>query len=161
VRRGITTIVGLGIVTALFLAIMSVFYLQQIPTKADLERLAEDLRHEHGLYLSAAARLDVTLLQPQEDRGITGLRISCALRPDIRQRPEMVRVYLTRMADSILDHPEWRGRISHVTAIHAVPPELSVTRRPGDEAREKRSAPASEAPEAPEAPAEAPPTPPK
>jgi len=146
-RRGITTIVGLGIVTALFLAIMSVFYLQQIPTKADLERLADDLRHEHGLYLSAAARLDVTLLQPQEERGITGLRVSCALRPDIRQQTETVRVYLSRLGDSILDHPQWRGRISHVTVIHAVPPELSVTRTPADvEAARRNPAPRAEKP---------------
>jgi len=156
VRRGITTIVGLGIVTALFLAIMSVFYLQQIPTKADLERLADDLRHEHGLYLSAAAKLDVALLHPQEDKGITGLRISCALRPDIRQQPETVRVYLSRLADSILDHPEWRGRISHVTVIHAVPPELAVTRRPGDVTAARPKGPSE-----PEKPAEEPPAPPR
>jgi hypothetical protein len=130
-RRGITTIVGLGTVTALFLAIMSVFYLQQIPTKADLERLADDVRTEHGLYLSAATRVDVKLVRPPSDGQKSGLEVRCMFRADIRQRPEAVRLYLARIAEGILAHPEWRGKIAYVTVAHAGEPEASVTRRPG------------------------------
>ena len=132
-KSGITTIVGLGTVTALFLAIMSVFYLQQIPTKADLERLSDDLRNEHGLYLSAATRVRLNLLQPQKEGDHMGLRVQCALRADIRQRPETVKVYLGRIADSILTHPDWRGKIGYVTVSHIGDPEVTVTLQAGAE----------------------------
>ncbi|HEY7516146.1 MAG TPA: hypothetical protein VIC87_16775 [Vicinamibacteria bacterium] len=131
-RSGITTIVGLGTVTALFLAIMSVFYLQQIPTKADLERLTDDIQTEHGLYLSSAVKLEVKLERPAKEGDHMGLRVNCGLRPDIRQRPETVRVYLTRIADGILNHPEWEGKIAYVTVAHAAEPPLAVTRSAGE-----------------------------
>jgi hypothetical protein len=130
-KSGITTIVGLGTVTALFLAIMSVFYLQQIPTKADLERLSDDIRNEHGLYLSAANRVVVRLLHPQKEGDKLGLRVECALRADIRQRPETVNLYLGRIGDSILAHPDWRGKVAYVTVAHAAAPDATVTRQEG------------------------------
>ncbi|MFI5403511.1 MAG: hypothetical protein ACHQ1G_11285, partial [Planctomycetota bacterium] len=130
-KSGITTIVGLGTVTALFMAIMSVFYLQQIPTKADLERLSDDLRNEHGLYLSAATRVTVRLIHPQKDGDRLGLRVGCALRADIRQRPETVTLYLGRIGDSILAHPDWRGKVAFVTVEHTTEPDLTVTRQEG------------------------------
>jgi hypothetical protein len=130
-KSGITTIVGLGTVTALFMAIMSVFYLQQIPTKADLERLSDDIRNEHGLYLSAANRVVVRLIHPQKEGDRMGLRVECALRQDIRQRPETVTLYLGRIGDSILTHPDWRGKIAYVTVAHAGTPETTVTRQEG------------------------------
>ncbi len=130
-KSGITTIVGLGTVTALFMAIMSVFYLQQIPTKADLERLADDLRNEHGLYLSAATRVVVRLVQPEKEGDRLGLRVQCALRADIRQRPDTVNLYLGRIGDSILTHPDWRGKVAYVYVEHTADPELTVTRQEG------------------------------
>jgi hypothetical protein len=131
VKSGITTIVGLGTVTALFMAIMSVFYLQQIPTKADLERLADDIRNEHGLYLSASSRVNVKLIHPQKDGDRLGLKVICGLRADIRQRPETVNLYLGRIGDSILGHPDWRGKVAYVTVAHGATPELTVTRQEG------------------------------
>lgn len=130
-KNGITTIVGLGTVTALFMAIMSVFYLQQIPTKADLERLSDDIRNEHGLYLSAASRVVVRLIQPQKEGDRLGLKVACVLRTDIRQRPETVNLYLGRIGDSILAHPDWKGKIAYVTVAHTGDPDLSVTRQEG------------------------------
>jgi hypothetical protein len=130
-KSGITTIVGLGTVTALFMAIMSVFYLQQIPSKADLERLADDIRNEHGLYLSAATRVNVKLIHPQKEGDRLGLKVACGLRADIRQRPETVNLYLGRIGDSILAHPDWRGKVAYVTVTHTVAPESSVTRQEG------------------------------
>jgi hypothetical protein len=131
VKSGITTIVGLGTVTALFMAIMSVFYLQQIPTKADLERLSDDLRNEHGLYLSAATRVVVKLVHPAKEGDRLGLQVACALRADIRQRPDTVNLYLGRIGDSILSHPDWRGKIAYVTVAHSTAPQLTVTRQEG------------------------------
>lgn len=130
-KSGITTIVGLGTVTALFMAIMSVFYLQQIPTKADLERLSDDIRNEHGLYLSAANRVVVRLIHPQKEGDRLGLRVQCSLRADIRQRPETVNLYLGRIGDSILAHPDWRGKIAYVNVVHAGSPDTTVTRQEG------------------------------
>ena len=127
-RSGLSTIVGLGIVTALFMAFMSMFYLQQIPTKDDLEGLEDRLRVEHGLYLSSAARIETSLLHPQEDGGRTGVRVALTLRADIRKRPKSVEIHLARIAESILDNPEWRGRIAFVTVVHAPRPKVSVTR---------------------------------
>jgi len=131
VSRSVTTIVGLGVVTALFMAIMSMFYLQQIPTKADMDRLREDLRTEHGLYLSASAPVKVELIRPQADGERTGLSISCTFRADIRKQPRTVDLYLTRMADSVLTHPDWRGRIAFVTLRHVAEPRATVTRQAG------------------------------
>jgi hypothetical protein len=130
-KSGITTIVGLGTVTALFMAIMSVFYLQQIPTKADLERLSDDIRNEHGLYLSAASRVAVKLIHPQKEGDRLGLRVTCGLRADIRQRPETLNLYLGRIGDSILAHPDWRGKVAFVTVAHSGDPEVSITRQEG------------------------------
>jgi hypothetical protein len=129
-RSGLTTIVGLGIVTALFLAVMSIFYLQQIPTQADLDRLQDDLRVEHGLYLSAAAGMEVKLIRPEDDAERTGLEVVCTLRADIRRHPKTVELYLARIGDSILSHPDWRGKIGYVVISHAAKPVGSVTRRP-------------------------------
>jgi hypothetical protein len=127
-RSGLSTIVGLGIVTALFMAIMSMFYLQQIPTKDDLQGLEDSLRVEHGLYLSSAARIETSLLRPQKEGERTGVRVALTLRADIRKRPNSVEVYLERIAESILTNPEWRGRIAFVTVVHAARPRVSVTR---------------------------------
>ena len=160
--RGLTTIVGLGIVTALFLAIMSMFYLQQIPTKADLERLEDDIRRAHGIYLSAAHPITASLIRPEEgdDEGKrTGVRVLCTMRQDLRQHPRTVKLYLERIADGVIEHPDWRGRVAYVTVQHAVEPLLDVTRQIGEEDPEPVKAAAP--PEKPKAPAEKPKAPEK
>ena len=81
VRSASTTIVGLGIVAALFMAIMSTFYLQHIPNQADLDRLETDLRNDFGLYLSATTPLEMTLLPPAEGSGRLGVEVVCTMRP--------------------------------------------------------------------------------
>jgi hypothetical protein len=129
VKSGITTIVGLGTVTALFMAIMSVFYLQQIPTKADLEHLSDDIRNEHGLYLSSATRVTVKMIHPEKEGEKLGLRVQCSLRADIRQRPETVGLYLGRIGDSILAHPDWRGKLAYVIVSHVGEPQVTITRK--------------------------------
>jgi len=127
-RSGLSTIVALGIVTAIFMAVMSMFYLQQIPTKGDLEGLEDNVRVEHGLYLSSAARIEISLLRPEQDGERTGVRVALTLRADIRKRPRSAELYLARIAESILVHPDWRGRIAFVTVVHAARPKVSVTR---------------------------------
>lgn len=129
-RSGVTTIVGLGIVTAIFMAVMSVFYLQQIPTAEDLAQLEGDLRREHGLYLSASAPLELMIVRPKAEGERTGLKIVCTMRPDIRKRAGAVQVYLARIAESVLHHPKWQGRIAYVTVAHAGKGGASVTRYP-------------------------------
>jgi hypothetical protein len=118
--------VGLGIVTALFLAVMSMFYLQHLPSKADLARLETDLRQEFGLYLSSAAPIELNFHKPDGEKGRLGIDVVCTMRPDLRKRPNSVGLHLDRIAESILDHPDWRGKIGSVTVSHA--PPLAVTR---------------------------------
>ncbi len=127
-KKGATTVVGLGIVTAIFMAMMSMFYLQQIPTQADLDRLEDDVRREHGLYLAAAAPLEIRLVRPDKEGGRTGVRITCTMRPDLRKRPKTIELYLARMAATVLDHPDWHGRIGWVTVAHTKPIDVTLTR---------------------------------
>lgn len=133
-NKSLTTIVGLGIVTAIFMAVMSMFYLQQIPTQEDLNRLEDELRREHGIYLAAASPLDISLLHAEDDAERTGLRIECTMRVDLRKQPRAVELYLQRIADSVMDHPDWTGRIAYVTVAHAPPLTAVVTRHATREA---------------------------
>jgi hypothetical protein len=130
VRRASTSIVGFGIVAALFLAIMSTFYLQHIPNQGDLDRLETDLRNDYGLYLSATHALEMTLHPPPGGTGRLSLEVICTLRADLRKRPSSVRLYLDRIAASILDHPDLRGRIAFVSVAHAPPLEIRTTHWP-------------------------------
>ncbi len=130
-RRSATTIVGLGIVTALFLALMSMFYLQQIPTIEDLKRIDPDLRREHGLYLTATDPIVMALIRPGGAEHKTGVHLTCTLRPDIQKRPSSVANHLDRLAQSVLDHPDLKGRIGYVVATHPPPAACERTVRPG------------------------------
>ena len=127
--KSVSTIVGFGIVTVVFMAIMSMFYLQNVPGKADLERLEGSLRDEFGLYLAAAAPLKLSFLEPEQEGRRIGVEVTCSLRPDLMKRPTTVSLYLDRMAESILSHPDWRGKVDLVTVSHAPPLTLSRTRR--------------------------------
>jgi len=127
VQRASTSIIGFGIVAALFLAIMSTFYLQHIPNQGDLDRLETDLRNEYSLCLSATHPLEMTLHPPPGGTGRLSLEVVCTLRADLRRRPSSVRLYLDRMAASILDHPDLRGRIAFVSVAHAPPVEIRTT----------------------------------
>jgi len=129
VKRSATTIVGLGIVTALFLALMSMFYLQQIPTAEDLRRIDADLRREHGLYLTAADPIVMTLIRPGGTERKTGVRLVCTLRADIQKRPSSVANHLDRIAQSVLEHPDLKGRIGYVVATHPAPATCERTVR--------------------------------
>ena len=126
--RSLTTVVGLGIAAALFLALMSMFYLQQIPGQDDLDRLEADLRREHGLFLASAAPVDISLLRPKGDQERTGVRVVCTMRPDIAKRPKTVEAYLDRIAESVLEHPNLKGRIAYARVEHAPPLEIGRTR---------------------------------
>lgn len=128
-KKGLTTVIGLGTVTAIFMAMMSMFYLQQIPTQADLDRLADDMRREHGLYLASAAPIDIRIMRPEREGERTGLRIECTMRPDLRKRPKTIEAYLERIAVAALEHPDWRGKIGWVTVAHTKPTDITVTRR--------------------------------
>ena len=111
---------------------MSTFYLQHIPNQGDLDRLETDLRNEFGLYLSATQPLEMTLVPPPSGTGRLSLEVVCTLRADLRRRPTSVRLYLDRMAASILDHPDLRGRLSFVSVAHAPPLEIRTTHWPDE-----------------------------
>ena len=121
-KSGASTIVGLGIASILFCAVMSTYYLQHLPNKADLERLEADLRQEFGLHLDSMSAMPMKLVanDQAEDKRL-GVEIICTMRPDLRRRPSTVSLYLDRIAAAVLDHPEWRGRISYCSVAHAAP----------------------------------------
>jgi hypothetical protein len=133
----LTTIVGLGIAAALFLALMSMFYLQQIPNQQDLDRLEADLRREHGLFFASAAPLEIHLVMGEKEGERPGVRVRCTLRPDVIKRPEAVDAYFDRIAESVLEHPEFKGRVAWATVVHAPPVQAERTRH----ARKDRPAP--------------------
>ena len=128
-NRPLTTIVGLGIAAALFMALMSMFYLQQIPTEHDMAQLEADLRREHGLFLSSGTPLEIRLVMPEQEGGRPGVHVQCALRPDLAKRPEAVEAYFDRLADSVLEHPEFKGRVAWATVAHAPPLKVERTRQ--------------------------------
>ena len=130
VNRSLTTIVGFGIVAAIFMAILSVFYLQQIPNKEDMARLETDLRREHSLFFDATAPIDIELVMPAREGDPIGVRISCTFRADVRKRPETVDVFLDRVGESALEHPDWRGRVGFAQVRHAPDPVRERTVKP-------------------------------
>lgn len=127
--KPVQTIVAMGIICAMFLAMMSMIYLNQVPGKADLDRLETDLRNEFGTVLSATAPLRLAFLAPESEGRRRGIEVICVLRTDLRRRPTTVAIYLDRMALSVLDHPEWQGRVDLVKVRHAPPLKVEKLRR--------------------------------
>ncbi len=134
-NRSLTSIIALGVVAAIFMAVMSVFYLGQLPSQAELDGLEPVIRREHGIYLSSTAPVSMTLILPDSEGVGVGVRLDCALRPDIRRRPGSVDLHLDRIAETLLESPELKGRIHYVTVAHSVKPERIRTRH----AAEKRA----------------------
>lgn len=126
-RRSLASIVGLGILAALFLALMSLVYLGRFKGKEDVARLEEDLRMEHGLYLSAVAPLKAALVEPKEKGQPRGLVIDCVLRANLAASDAVVRFHLDRIAQSVFSHPDWRGYLGYVTVTHKGPAPLTCT----------------------------------
>jgi hypothetical protein len=122
VNRSLTTIVGFGVVAAILMALLSAFYLKQIPNREDIESLVADLTAEYGPVLDRSSPLDVELIMPAEEGDPIGVRISCALRADVRKRAETVDVQLDRIAESTLQHRDWRGRVGYATVVHTPEP---------------------------------------
>ena len=112
------------------MALMSIFYLQQIPNKADVEQLRADLKQEQSMVLAAKAPLQVELIRPKKKgRGIS-LRVVCSLRPAIRTQKASVDSMLDQIGASVLQHADWRGRIRFVEVIHSASPEQHRVVRP-------------------------------
>jgi hypothetical protein len=133
VNRSLTTIVGFGIIAAIFLAVLSVFYLQQIPNQEDMVRLETDLRREHNLFFDATAPIEIALVMPEKEGQPIGVRISCTFRADVRKKPETVDTVLDRIGESALEHPDWRGRVGYAHVVHTPIPARERTVEPKTE----------------------------
>ena len=120
-------IVGVGVVSMIFLSVMSTLYLSHLPTTADLKKLENHLRHEHGLYLSVAVPVKATFVNAESDSP-GGLKIRCSMRRDLERQPAAIDVHLKRIADSVLDHPDWRVYVRQVTVEHVGRITRSVTK---------------------------------
>lgn len=132
--KSLTTIVGLGLVTAIFMALMSMFYLQHVPNKADLAQLEGDLRTQFGMVLDTVAPMQMELLQPEHEGRRMGVRVVCTLRPDLRQRRRSVGLYLERMVQYIEKHPDWRGKVDLIMVAHTAPMKMVRSHRAPDRA---------------------------
>ena len=117
---------GFGCLAAVFLALLSVFYLKQLPTQDDASRLASDLKIEHDFVLAANQPFEVELVRTREKGKRVGVRITCALRPGLTRNPKQVDLCLQRLGQSALIHPEWSGRIRYAEVVHAGLPERSL-----------------------------------
>ena len=111
------------------MAILSVFYLRQIPNKEDIARLESDLRREHGLFFSATSPIKIELLMPEKEGNALGVKISCTFRRDLRKKPDVVDLFLDRIGESALEHPDWRGRVSFARVVHTPDPQRERTVR--------------------------------
>ena len=112
------------------MAMMSLFYLEQIPGKDKLEQLESELRREHGFYLASTDPIDLELLLAKTKGEPMGLKVTCATRMDVRKNgPRAVQGILERIGKSALEHPDWRRRIGYVKLSHAGKPEVEITVR--------------------------------
>ena len=129
-NRSLSTIVGFGIVSAIFLAILSVFYLRQIPNKEDMARLETDLRRQHGFFFAATTPIEIKLLMPEQEGDALGVVITCTFRHDLRQKPDAIDLFLDRIGESALEHPDWRGRVGYARVVHTPDPARERTVHP-------------------------------
>jgi hypothetical protein len=130
VKKSLSAIAGFGLLGAFFMALMSMFYLQQIPNKADIDRLRTDLKQEHGMILAAKAPLQVELVRTKKQGSRIGLRVVCALRPAVRRQKASVDTMLDQIGESVLQHADWKGRIRFVEVVHSASPQQHRVVRP-------------------------------
>ncbi|MGQ0614450.1 MAG: hypothetical protein ACT4PV_12005 [Planctomycetaceae bacterium] len=126
-RRSLSSLVGMGLMGCIFLAVMSLVYLDRFKGKEDVARLEEELRMEHGLYLSALAPLTASLVEPSEKSKPRGLLIDCVLRANLTANEVVLRFHLDRIAQSVFTHPDWKGYLGYVTVSHKGPTPLTCT----------------------------------
>jgi hypothetical protein len=125
---------GFGLVAVVFMAIMSAFYLKQLPGKAQMKRLKSDLNIEHGLYLEADSAIEAKLIPAKRDGGELGLRVSCSLRPEVCQRGKpTVDAVLARIGRSAIVHPSLKRTVDYVTVVHDGKPATERTIRSGEQ----------------------------
>ena len=121
---------GFGLFAAIMMAMMSLFYLEQLPGKDKMERLEAELRREHGFYLAATDPIEMKLLVAKKKGDPMGLKVTCATRMDLRKHgPRAVQGILERVGRSALEHPDWSRRIGYVKLSHAGKPEVEITVR--------------------------------
>ena len=111
----------------IFLAVMSTMYLSHLPNTKDLRTLELHIRRSHGLYLSVSAPIEATFTNVEDDSR-RGLTIRCSVRRDLEREPAAIDVHLKRIAEDVLDHPDWRLSIRQVTVEHVGRNTRSVTR---------------------------------
>jgi len=162
VRKSASSIVALGILACVFLAIMAGVYMGNLPNKEDLAALEERIRLEHGHCLSSTSRVEARLLPPEEGRSSLGVSLRVAMRPDLASQEGVVDAYLDRIGQSVLDQPDWRGRIGFVQVTSLLPSPRSRTVTEGRARPAVAAVPAppdGRAPPAPPAPSAPPATP--
>ncbi len=121
---------GFALIAAVMMALMSLFYLKQIPGKPEMDKLEAEMRRQHGSLLASSEPIGMEMAPPKQKGQKLGLKVTCVARPDLRGRGErVVQKLLERLGRTALEHPDWKGRIGFVTLAHPEDPVIEVTVR--------------------------------
>jgi len=121
---------GFALIAAVMMALMSLFYLKQIPGKPEMDRLEAEMRQQHGSLLASAEPIAMEIARPKQKGQKLGLKVTCVARPDLRARGERtVQSLLERLGRTALEHNDWKGRIGFVTLVHPEDPVIEITVR--------------------------------
>ncbi|MHC4959317.1 MAG: hypothetical protein ACYTGN_13185 [Planctomycetota bacterium] len=124
----------MSLVALIFLALMSTVYLQHLPSKHDLETLRIEIKGEFGVLLKAGAPLELDLLEPEREGRRLGLEITCSFRKELRRNPKSIGVEMDRMAQMVMKHRKWRGKVDLVKVVHVSAPKLERVHRAAERA---------------------------
>ena len=121
---------GFALIAAVMMALMSLFYLKQIPGKPEMDKLEAEMRKQHGSSLAAAEPIVMDIARAKKKGEKLGLKVTCVARKDLRKRgTRTVQNLLERLGRTALEHPDWKGRIGFVTLVHPEDPVMEITVR--------------------------------
>ena len=122
---------GFLLLGGVFLAILSAFYLKQIPGKDAIEALSRDLRLEFRHVLEPEEPLEIKLVPAERKGQQMSLRVRCALREKLPfPTAEPHRDALRQIGEVALRHPAWKGRVAFVSVRNEAEPKLAEKVRP-------------------------------
>ena len=115
---------GFLLLGGVFLAILSAFYLKQIPGKEAVEALSRDLQMEFGHLLEADHPLEIKLVPPQRKGQQMSMRVRCVLRAKLPLlTPDPHRDALRQIGEVALRHPSWTGRVAFASVQNEASPK--------------------------------------
>jgi hypothetical protein len=116
---------GFALLGGVFLAILSAFYLKQIPGKDDIEALSKDLQAQFGPFLEPEQPLEVKIVPAEREGQQMSIRVRCVLRQKLPlQTAEPQRDVLRQMGELTMIHPSWVGKVAFASIENQSDPKL-------------------------------------